>query len=86
MSEHIVKQFVEALGRLESNHELEPIVSLFAEGAEINNVTLLEGKQGQVGAEEFWRVYRETFDDMKSTFKNQIVMDGKGALSGKRLA
>lgn len=80
MSEHIVKQFMEALGRLESNRELEPIVSLFAENAEINNVTSVEKKQGQGGAEEFWRVYRETFDDMKSTFKNQIVMDGKGAL------
>jgi hypothetical protein len=80
VSEHIVKQFIEALGKLESNRELEPIVSLFTEGAEINNVTSMEGKQGQGGAEEFWRVYRETFDDMKSTFKNQIVMDGKGAL------
>jgi SnoaL-like domain len=80
VSERIVKQFVEALGRLESSRELEPIVSLFADNAEINNVTLVEGKQGQVGAEEFWRIYRETFDEMKSTFRNQLVMDGKGAL------
>jgi hypothetical protein len=80
VSEGIVKQFVEALGRLESKRELEPIVSLFAEDAEINNVTSMKGKQGQGGAEEFWRVYRETFEEMKSTFRNEIVTDGRGAL------
>lgn len=80
MSNHIVKQFIEALGRLESQRELQPVVSLFAENAEIDNVTSSEGKEGQGGAEEFWRVYRETFDEMKSTFRNEIVMDGRGAL------
>jgi hypothetical protein len=80
VSELIIKQFIEALGKLESHRELEPLVSLFADGAEINNVTSLDSKQGQDGAEEFWRVYRETFDEMKSTFRNQIVTDGRGAL------
>lgn len=79
MSARVVNQFVEALGKLESNRQLEPLVSLFARDAEINNVTSLEGKQGQGGAEEFWRVYRETFDEMKSKFRNQIVMGGKAA-------
>jgi limonene-1,2-epoxide hydrolase len=80
VSERVVNQFVEALGKLESERELGPIVSLFAEDAEINNVTSSEGKEGQGGAEEFWRVYRETFDEMKSTFRNQIAKDGKGVL------
>jgi hypothetical protein len=80
VSEQIATRFVEALGKLEAERDLETIASLFAEGAQIDNVTSSERKQGRGGAKEFWRSYRETFDEMKSTFRNQIISNGKAAL------
>jgi ketosteroid isomerase-like protein len=78
--EKIAEQFVAALGKLERERDLETIAALFAENAEIDNVTSVEGKEGQGGAKEFWRIYRETFDEMRSTFSNQIITDGRAAL------
>lgn len=80
VSEQLARQFVTALGKLEQERDLETIASLFSENAEIDNVTSAKGKEGKQGAREFWRVYRETFDEMKSTFRNQIFMDGRAAL------
>jgi ketosteroid isomerase-like protein len=80
VSEQIAKQFVAALGKLEAERDLEMIASLFAEDAEIDNVTSSNEKHGKQGAKEFWRVYRETFEEMRSSFRNQIVMDGRAAL------
>jgi hypothetical protein len=80
VSEHVAKEFIEALGRLEAERDVETIASLFAEDAQIDNVTSAEGNQGRGGAKDFWRAYRETFDTMKSTFRNQIVTEGRAAL------
>jgi ketosteroid isomerase-like protein len=79
-SETTAKKFVAALEKLEQERDLETIASLFSEDAEIDNVTSVSGKEGKQGAKEFWRVYRETFDEMKSSFRNQIFMDGRAAL------
>jgi ketosteroid isomerase-like protein len=80
VSAEIAEQFVAALGKLERERDLETIAALFAEDAEIDNVTSVEGKAGHTGAKEFWRIYREMFDEMKSTFNNQIMTDGRAAL------
>ncbi len=80
MSEQIAKQFIAALGKLEAERDLETIASLFAEDAQIDNVTSVAGKQGKGGAKEFWRVYRATFEEMKSTFRNELMTDGRAAL------
>jgi ketosteroid isomerase-like protein len=80
MAEQLAKQFVEALRKLERERDLETITSLFAEDAKIDNVTSVSGKEGKQGAREFWRVYRETFDEMTSTFRNEIIMNGRAAL------
>lgn len=80
MSEQVAKQFIEALHRLERERDLDTIASLFADDAEIDNVTSVAGKEGQGGVREFWRVYRETFDDMDSSFRNEIFMNGRAAL------
>jgi ketosteroid isomerase-like protein len=80
VSEQIAKQFVAALHKLEQDRDLETIASLFAEDAEIDNVTTGARKEGEQGAKEFWLVYRETFDDMNSTFRNQIMTNGRAAL------
>ena len=80
MSEQLVQKFIEALGRLESAREVEPIAELFADNAEVGNVVSPEKFHGREGAREFWTKYRETFGEVKSTFRNQIVAENRAAL------
>lgn len=73
MSEKITEKFIEALGKLEESEDIETIVSLFGDGCEVGNVTLTKSLSGSDGAKEFWTNYRQTFDQIKSTFKNKNV-------------
>lgn len=71
MSEQIAQRFVEALGRLEAERDVETIAALFADESEIGNIVSPEKFHGRDGAREFWGAkYRETFGEVKSTFRN----------------
>ncbi len=80
ISEQIADKFTEALGRLESGRDLETIAALFAENSEVGNVVAPEKYHGQNGAREFWEKYRDTFGEVRSTFRNRIITDGRAAL------
>lgn len=80
MPEEVTEKFIEALRRLESERELEPIVSLFADDCELGNIVTSEVFHGREGAREFWTSYRETFGRMESKFRNTIVTEGRAAL------
>ena len=80
MPEKITEKFIEALEKLEETKDVETIVSLFSEDCEVGNVTLTEKLSGSEGAKQFWTNYRQTFDEIKSTFKNIIITDGTAAL------
>jgi ketosteroid isomerase-like protein len=71
MSEYLVGKFIEALGRLEAERDLEAITALFADESEVGNVTSPEKFHGREGAREFWGAkYRDTFGEVKSSFRN----------------
>lgn len=81
MSEQIAKRFIEALGKLEAGRELEEIVRLFAPDAEVGNVVSPEKFHGQEGAREFWGAkYRDTFGEVRSTFRNVFAAGDRVAL------
>lgn len=81
MSEQVARKFVEALGRLESGRELDGIVALFAEGCEVGNVVSPEKFGGREGAREFWGAkYRDTFGEVRSTFRNVFATENRAAL------
>jgi ketosteroid isomerase-like protein len=80
MSGEVTEKFIEALRRLESERELEPIVSLFADDCELGNIVTSEVFHGREGAREFWTSYRDTFGGMESKFRNRIVTEGRAAL------
>ncbi len=68
MSEQIAQRFVEALGRLEAEGDVEGMAELFAEDAETGNVVSPEKFHGREGAREFWGAkYRDTFGEVRST-------------------
>ena len=77
MAENTAKQFIDALHKLESDRDLETIVNLFSEDCEIGNV-VTEDKD--IGVREFWTSYRESFGEVESTFRNEIITGGATAL------
>ena len=81
MSEKLARDFVEALGRLESERDVERLVALFADDCVVGNVVSPEEFRGREGAREFWREkYRNTFGEVKSTFRNVFAAGGRVAL------
>ncbi len=81
MSEQVAKKFVEALGRLEEERDLETIVALFAEDCEVGNVVSPEKFRGREGAREFWGAkYRDTFGEVSSAFRNIFATADRAAM------
>ncbi len=80
MPQSLADRFVEALGRLESQRDVDTIVSLFSDNAETGNVVVPEKFHGQDGVREFWTKYRETFGEMRSTFRNRFASESRAAL------
>ena len=81
MSEETAQRFIEALGKLEAGREVEEIVRLFAPDAEVGNVVSPEKFHGPEGAREFWGAkYRDTFGEVRSTFRNVFAAGDRAAL------
>jgi ketosteroid isomerase-like protein len=80
MTDTLTRQFIDALGRLERQRELGPIVALFADDARVGNVLVTEDETGPEGARHFWSQYRSSFGDVGSEFRNVIDADGRAAL------
>jgi len=75
-----VDAFIAALERLEAAQDVEPMVSLYGPDSSVGNVVVGEKFQGPDGARHFWSVYRGTFRDIRSTFRNRFVTAGGAAL------
>jgi len=80
MAENTAKNFIDALGKLESDRDLETICGLFSENAEIGNVVTGDNK---LGVKEFWQNYRDNFEKVNSSFHNEIVNESNAALEWK---
>lgn len=79
MNQRRAQAFVDALHELEEAGEVEPIVSLYAEGADISNPVTRHEHQGPDGARDFWSSYRGTFDEIHSDFRH-VLEDGDTAI------
>ena len=77
MAENTAKKFINALHKLESDRDLETVCGLFSEDAKVGNVVT---DDKNLGAREFWKNYRDTFDTVNSTFHNEIITDQTAAL------
>jgi hypothetical protein len=80
MSQKLTETFINALHKLEETNDPNEIAALYAENAEIVNVVSPKKFTGTDGAREFWTSYRETFGEMHSEFRNQIVAENRAAL------
>lgn len=80
MAASIAERFIDALRGLEERRDLEAMVALYAEESEVGNVNAPEKFTGQAGAREFWTKYRDTFGEVRSTFRNRIINENCAAL------
>jgi ketosteroid isomerase-like protein len=69
------QQFIDALHRLEEEHDLDGMIALFAEESETSNPTDTAPHRGPDGARQFWDAYRRSFADIHSEFRNVVVSD-----------
>jgi ketosteroid isomerase-like protein len=74
------RRFVEALTKLEESGDSEPLLSLFAEDAQVSNVASRRTFHGRDGARDFWREYKGMLRQVKSTFRNMIESGDRVAL------
>ena len=84
--------FIEALRELEETNDLERMVALFDDSAEISNPMDATPHHGRDGARRFWRTYRDSFEQIHSDFSRIVESDdaamlewtSRGVLRGDR--
>jgi ketosteroid isomerase-like protein len=84
MPDQDVHTFIDALGRLEAERDVEPLVQLFAEDSRCENLTGQGDHTGPEGARAFWSEDRGLFDDVHSEFRNTVSEAGVSMLEWKR--
>lgn len=80
MSQEMGQKFADALHKLEDNSDLETIVAMYTEDCEVGNVVVPEKYQGLEGARKFWTIYRDTFGQVHSEFRNIFGSENRAVL------
>ena len=76
----VAQQFAARLKDFERDGDVEPLVELFADDAELSKLDHLDVEHGRDGARRFWTQYREVFGDIASTFSATTVGDDRAVL------
>ena len=84
--------FIEALRELEETNDIERMVALFDDSAEISNPMDAAPHHGREGARRFWRTYRDSFEHIHSDFSHiveshdaaMLEWTSRGVLRGDR--
>jgi ketosteroid isomerase-like protein len=74
------QRFVDALAKLEESGDLEPLLSLFGDDAQVSNVASQRVFSGRDGARQFWKEYKGLLARVRSTFRNMIETGDRVAL------
>ena len=74
------QRFVDALAKLEENGDLDSLLELFSDDAQVSNVASRRTFHGKDGARSFWREYKGMLRQVKSTFRNMIEAGDRVAL------
>ncbi|MEZ6089755.1 MAG: nuclear transport factor 2 family protein [Pirellulaceae bacterium] len=80
MTQNIASQFAKRLQKVEQTGDVQPLVEMFADNAELTNLGLQEPMQGEAGAERFWQMYLDQFDKIESQFSNVREDDSQALL------
>lgn len=75
-----VQSFIRALGKMERTGNMDDLVPLFSEEAELSSLGSPVPVRGKVGVYRFWRGYLGTFKSIQSDFKKVIEKDNLAVL------
>lgn len=80
MASEIVSQFMQTLQQIEAQKDVEPLVAMFSEDAELINLAMTEPLTGKEGARKFWQRYLSVFENIHSEFTNVVEGDNTTVL------
>lgn len=80
MASETAKKFMQTLQQIEENKNVESLVSLFTEDAELSNLASSSPLQGKDGARQFWQKYLSVFQQIHSKFTNVVESNGSAVL------
>lgn len=80
MASETAEKFMQTLQQIEGNKNVEPLVSLFTEDAQLSNLATPSPLQGKDGARQFWQRYLSVFQQIHSKFTNVVESNGSAVL------
>lgn len=80
MPNDTAKRFAATLQQVEKDRDPAPLVALFADDAELENLTTKSPAKGRDGAARFWRKYLDAFERVESKFTHTHESDGVAVL------
>lgn len=69
-----------ALQQAEQTGDVEPLVQMFTDEAELRNLATAQPLKGVDGARQFWRDYLSAFQRIHSHFTDVLEHEGRAAL------
>lgn len=92
VQDRTARRFIAAVRTLEQDGDLEPMVMLFADHAELSKLDGRGVRHGRGGAREFWTEYRDAFSEITTTFTHAtegsvavaLEWTAQGTLAGGR--
>ena len=82
----LAEKFIATLKRLEHERDLDGMVALFADGAELSRAPRSAKYQGKDGARAFWAEYLDAFQNVETRFEHVIEADGSVVLEWHSVA
>lgn len=80
MASETAERFMQALQKIEQTKDVEPLVSMFSEDAELSNLATPSPLHGKEGARQFWQKYLSVFQNIRSKFNNVVESNGSAVL------
>lgn len=80
MASEIAERFMRTLQKTEETGDVEPLIELFTDDAELSKLATVEAMQGRDGARHFWCDYLAVFDRIHSEFNHVTESNGTAVL------
>lgn len=80
MNHETAKRFMETLQHTELTGDVEPLVSMFADDAELSNLAMIDPVKGIDQIRKFWQNYLSVFDQIHSRFTHTTESSERAVL------
>jgi ketosteroid isomerase-like protein len=80
MASQLAEDFMHAVQEAERTGDVNRLVEMFADDAELMNIALREPCRGREGARRFWDDYLKVFDRVASNFTRVTEGDGTAVM------